>query len=63
MTTRRIVLSTLAAFVVSQVLAGFVHGFILAADYGPYEGTLLRSGVRSGGSSFCPSRTCRSSAG
>jgi hypothetical protein len=44
MTAKRIVLSTLAAFVVSQVLAGLVHGFVLDADYGPYYGTLLRSG-------------------
>ena len=44
MTTKRIVLATLAAFVVSQVLAGYIHGFILDADYGPYYGTLLRSG-------------------
>jgi hypothetical protein len=44
MTTKRIVLATLAAFAVSQVLAGYIHGFILDADYGPYYGTLLRSG-------------------
>jgi hypothetical protein len=43
MTTTRLVLSTLAAFVVSQILAGLIHGFVLAADYGPYYGTLLRS--------------------
>ena len=45
MTTTRLVLSTLTAFVVSEVLAVVVHGFILAADYGPYDGTLLRSGA------------------
>ena len=54
MTTKRIVLSTLAAFVVSQVLAGFVHGFILAADYGPYDGTLLRSGAENWQFIFLP---------
>jgi hypothetical protein len=43
MTTTRLVLSTVAAFLVSQVLAGLIHGFVLAADYGPYYGTLLRS--------------------
>jgi hypothetical protein len=32
-----------AAFVVSQVLAVVVHGFVLAADYGPFYGKLLRS--------------------
>ena len=36
-------LSTVAAFVVSQVLAGLIHGFVLATDYAPYYGTLLRS--------------------
>jgi hypothetical protein len=34
--------TTLLAFVASQVLAAFVHGYLLAADYAPYEGTLLR---------------------
>jgi hypothetical protein len=43
MKTSRLVLSTFAAFVVSQVLAGVIHGFILAADYAPYYGSLLRS--------------------
>lgn len=32
-----------AAFVVSQVLAIAIHGFILAKDYAPFYGTLLRS--------------------
>jgi hypothetical protein len=32
-----------AAFVVSQILAVIVHGFVLAPDYGPFYGTLLRS--------------------
>jgi hypothetical protein len=47
MTTTRLVLSTVAAFVVSQVLAGLIHGFVLATDYAPYYGTLLRSGGNS----------------
>jgi hypothetical protein len=34
-----------AAFVVSNILAVVVHGFVLAADYTRYEGTLLRSEV------------------
>ena len=42
MTTGRIVLTTFVAFVVSQVLAATVHGFLLAADYAPYYGSLLR---------------------
>jgi len=45
MTRTRIALSIFAAFLVSQVLAVIVHGFILAADYGPFDGTLLRSGA------------------
>jgi hypothetical protein len=32
-----------AAFIVANVLAVVVHGFILANDYGPFYGTLLRS--------------------
>ncbi len=31
------------AFVVSQILTVVIHGFILAADYAPFKGTLLRS--------------------
>ena len=43
MTRTRIALATLAAFVLSNVFAGTIHGFVLAGDYAPYEGTLLRS--------------------
>ena len=32
------------AFLVSQVLKVAVHGYLLAGDYQPFEGTLLRSG-------------------
>jgi hypothetical protein len=42
MTTARAAATILAAFVVSQILAIAVHGFILTADYEPYRGTLLR---------------------
>jgi hypothetical protein len=45
MTGFRIGLSTFAAFIVSQVLAVAIHGFILARDYDAYEGTLLRAGT------------------
>lgn len=45
MTRLRLGLSTFVAFVVSQVLAVAIHGFILAGDYDPYEGTLLRAGT------------------
>jgi hypothetical protein len=43
----RVLAAVGAAFVVSQILAVVVHGFVLAADYAPYEGTLLRSEVAS----------------
>jgi hypothetical protein len=42
MTTARAVATTLAAFLVAQIFAIVIHGFILAADYAPYYGTLLR---------------------
>jgi len=42
MTSRRIIGTTVVAFIVSQALAIVVHGFILAADYAPFYGTLLR---------------------
>jgi hypothetical protein len=45
MTRTRIALTTFAAFVVSQVMAVLIHGFVLAADYEPFDGTLLRSGA------------------
>ena len=45
MSKSRVLAAVGAAFVVSQVLAVSIHGFMLAADYAPYEGTLLRSGV------------------
>lgn len=43
MTNKRMAAAICAAFVVSQVLAVVVHGFVLAADYGPFYGKLLRS--------------------
>src|SRR4029434_5264900 len=43
MTTTRIVLATFAAFLLANVFAGTIHGFILANDYAPYYGTLSRS--------------------
>jgi len=43
MSTGRTVATAAAAFVVSQILAIVVHGFILAPDYAPFYGTLLRS--------------------
>jgi hypothetical protein len=43
MTTRRVVATCAAGFLVSQILEILIHGFILRADYAPYYGTLLRS--------------------
>ncbi len=45
MSKLRVLTAVGAAFVVSQILATIIHGFVLAGDYAPYEGTLLRSGV------------------
>jgi hypothetical protein len=42
MTTARAVTTTIAAFLVAQVAAIAIHGFILAADYAPFYGSLLR---------------------
>ncbi|HXF95163.1 MAG TPA: hypothetical protein VNI61_03565 [Gemmatimonadales bacterium] len=42
MTRTRAVLATLAVFVVAQLFGILIHGIILAGDYRPYYGTLLR---------------------
>src|SRR5262249_10921423 len=42
MTTARAVTTTFAAFLLSQITAVAIHGFILATDYAPFYGTLLR---------------------
>jgi hypothetical protein len=42
MTTARAAATTLAAFLLANVFAVVVHGFILGPDYEPYRGTLLR---------------------
>src|SRR6185503_10274250 len=41
----RLVLAGVVVFVLANVGAVVVHGFLLAADYAPYEGTLLRRGT------------------
>jgi hypothetical protein len=43
MTYARTAATVFAAFLLSNVFAIVIHGFILAADYEPYRGTLLRS--------------------
>lgn len=45
MSKSRALLAIGVAFVASQILAAVVHGYVLAADYQPYEGTLLRRGT------------------
>jgi hypothetical protein len=42
MTNARAAATVFAAFLLSQVFAVAIHGFILGADYEPYRGTLLR---------------------
>jgi hypothetical protein len=42
MTYQRILWTTIATFLVSQILAVIVHGVLLANDYAPFYGTLLR---------------------
>jgi hypothetical protein len=44
MTKLRMALTIFAAFLVLEVLETLIHGFVLADDYAPYYGTLLRSG-------------------
>jgi hypothetical protein len=41
----RVVLAGVVVFVMANVGAVVLHGFLLAADYEPYEGTLLRRGT------------------
>jgi hypothetical protein len=41
----RVALAGLVVFVLANIGAVIVHGFVLAADYDPYEGTLLRRGT------------------
>jgi hypothetical protein len=48
MTYARAAATTFAAFLVAQILAILIHGFILAADYAPFYGTLLRNSPQDG---------------
>ena len=52
MTTKRFAGTVAATFIVSQILAVLVHGFILAADYAPFYGTLLRPMQQGGGGAW-----------
>jgi hypothetical protein len=42
MSAARTAATVVAAFLLSNLFAVAIHGFILAADYEPYRGTLLR---------------------
>ena len=42
MTGKRMAGTIAAAFLVDQILQALLHGFVLANDYAPYYGTLLR---------------------
>ena len=42
MSGKRMAGAIVAAFVVDQILQALLHGFVLAKDYAPYYGTLLR---------------------
>ena len=42
MSTKRRIAAVVAVFLASQVFAILIHGFILAADYAPFYGRLLR---------------------
>jgi hypothetical protein len=63
MTYKRAALTTAVALLVSEMLAVAVHGFILANDYPPFYGTLLRPLEQRppGRPCFCQSPTCFSS--
>jgi len=43
MTRARTAVTILVAFVIANVFAAVIHGFILGPDYLPFEGTLLRA--------------------
>lgn len=49
MNTKRFVLAVVVVFVIAQVFAIVIHGFILGPDYRPFYGTLLRRMQTSGG--------------
>jgi hypothetical protein len=48
MSKTRILLTGFAALFVAEALAVLNHGFLLAADYAPYYGTLLRGAASPG---------------
>jgi hypothetical protein len=48
MTYARAAATTFAAFLIAQILAIAIHGFILATDYAPFYGNLLRDSPENG---------------
>lgn len=49
MITKRLIWTVVAVFVVAQVFAIVIHGFILGSDYRPFYGSLLRPMDAAGG--------------
>jgi len=49
MNAKRFIGTVVAVFIVAQVFAIVIHGFILGPDYRPFYGTLLRPMQASGG--------------
>lgn len=49
MNTKRFILTVVVVFVVAQVFAIVIHGFILGAEYQAFHGTLLRPMDAAGG--------------
>ncbi len=43
MTVKRYIGICVVALLVSEILTGTIHGFVLAQDYAPFYGTLLRA--------------------
>ena len=44
MTGKRTALTIIAALLVTELLTTIIHGFVLASDYAPFYGSLLRGG-------------------
>ncbi len=54
MSFKRFALTVVVVFIISQVFAIVIHGFILGPDYRPFYGTLLRPMGVSGSAVFLP---------
>jgi hypothetical protein len=49
MNTKRFIVTVVVVFVIAQVFAIVIHGFILGSDYRPFYGSLLRPMDAAGG--------------